>query len=198
MAIGAIAGGTSGLTIGLVIALVFVGGSYWFSDKLAITAARAQEVSEQEYPQYFATVRDLAQRANIPMPRLYVAPTPQPNAFATGRNPEHAAVCQRGLMQYLTWEEISGCSHTRSPTSGTGHPHQLGRRCHRDGHHVRRPDGDVGRDVRWGRNERDGGGIADLLMIFLAPVAATVIQLAVSRSREYEADALCGPAARDG
>jgi heat shock protein HtpX len=191
MAIGAIAGGTSGLTIGLVIALVTVGGSYWFSDKLAITAARAQEVSEQEYPQYFATVRDLAQRANIPMPRLYVAPNPQPNAFATGRNPEHAAVCvNEGLMQYLTWEEISGVlaheiSHVRNRdilTSSVAAAIAMGITF-------------AARMAMWGamfgggRNERDGGGIADLLMIFLAPVAATVIQLAVSRSREYEADA---------
>ena len=103
MAIGAIAGGQNGFVIGLLIALVFTGGSYWFSDKLAIASARAQEVTEAQFPQYYATMRDLTQRAGIPMPRLYVAPSPQPNAFATGRNPSHAAVCvNEGLMQYLT------------------------------------------------------------------------------------------------
>lgn len=193
MAIGAATGGRSGLTIGLVIAVVTVGGSYWFSDKLAIASARAKEVTEQEYPQYFATVRDLTQRANIPMPRLYVAPNPQPNAFATGRNPHHAAVCvNEGLMQYLTWEEISGVlaheiSHVRNRdilTSSVAAAIAMGITFAARMAMFGAMFGGGG-----GRNERDGGGIADLLMIFLAPVAATVIQLAISRSREFEADA---------
>ncbi|NLA37011.1 MAG: M48 family metalloprotease, partial [Actinobacteria bacterium] len=110
MAIGGIVGrGSGGVLVGLVIGLVMVGGSYWFSDKIAIASARAQEVQEHQFPQYFATVRDLSQRAQIPMPRLYVAPNPQPNAFATGRNPSNAAVCiNEGLTHYLTWDEISG------------------------------------------------------------------------------------------
>ncbi len=191
MAIGAIAGGQNGLVIGLLIALVFTGGSYWFSDKLAIASARAQEVTEAQFPQYYATMRDLTQRAGIPMPRLYVAPSPQPNAFATGRNPSHAAVCvNEGLMQYLTWEEISGVlaheiSHVRNRDILTSSVAAA----------IAMAITFAARMAMWGamfgggRDERDGGGIGDLLMIFLAPVAATVIQLAVSRSREYEADA---------
>ena len=88
---GAIFGG-NGAIIGLVIGLVFVGASYWFSDTIAIKAARARPVTEQEMPDYYATVRELTQRAEMPMPKLYVSPSPQPNAFATGRNPHHAAV----------------------------------------------------------------------------------------------------------
>ena len=191
MAIGAIAGGQNGLVFGLVIALVLTGGSYWFSDKLAIASARAQEVTEAQFPQYYATMRDLTQRAGIPMPRLYVAPSPQPNAFATGRNPSHAAVCvNEGLMQYLTWEEISGVlaheiSHVRNRDILTSSVAAA----------IAMAITFAARMAMWGamfgggRDERDGGGIGDLLMIFLAPVAATVIQLAVSRSREYEADA---------
>ncbi len=191
MAIGAIAGGQNGLVIGLLIALVFTGGSYWFSDKLAIASARAQEVTEAQFPQYYATLRDLTQRAGIPMQRIYVAPSPQPNAFATGRNPSHAAVCvNEGLMQYLTWEEISGVlaheiSHVRNRDILTSSVAAA----------IAMAITFAARMAMWGamfgggRDERDGGGIGDLLMIFLAPVAATVIQLAVSRSREYEADA---------
>lgn len=192
MAIGAIVGGRSGLTFGLLIALVMVGGSYWFSDKLAIAAARAHEADERQYPQYYATVRDLTSRVGMPMPRLYVAPSPQPNAFATGRNPHNAAVCvNEGLMQMLTWDEVTGViahelSHVRNRdilTSSVAAAIAMGITF-------------AARMAMWGAllgggrgNDRDGGGVGELLMIFLAPVAATVIQLAVSRSREYEADA---------
>ncbi|HLF41069.1 MAG TPA: M48 family metalloprotease, partial [Acidimicrobiia bacterium] len=101
--------GGGGATIGLVIAFVFVGGSYWFSDKLAVAAARGQEVSEQEAPDLYAMVSGLAQQAGMPMPRLYVSPMEQPNAFATGRNPKHAAVCvTQGILQVLETEELRG------------------------------------------------------------------------------------------
>ena len=116
IAVGGAFGGQSGAAVGLAIGLVFVGGSYWFSDKLAIRSARAVEVSEQQMPRYHAIVRDLAQKADIPMPRLYVAPDAQPNAFATGRNPEHAAVCvNQGILDVLT----RACWPTRSATSAT-------------------------------------------------------------------------------
>ena len=188
---GAIGGSSSWLLIGLVFALASIGASYWFSDKLAITAARAQEVTEAQYPQYFATVRDLTARTGLPMPRLYVAPNPQPNAFATGRNPDHAAVCvNEGLMQMLTWEEISGVlaheiSHVRNRdilTTSVAAAIAMGITF-------------VARMAMWGallgggRNDREGGGIGDLFMIILAPIAATMLQLALSRNREFEADA---------
>lgn len=119
MGIGAFWGST-GLWIGTFIGLAMVGGSYWFSDKLAIASARAIEVSVQDMPQYHAVVAELCQRMSIPMPRLYVSDNPQPNAFATGRNPQHAAVCvTRGLLDNLDWPEIQGVlaheiSHVRN------------------------------------------------------------------------------------
>ena len=188
---GTIGGSSSWLLVGLVFALGSIGASYWFSDKLAIAAARAQEVSEAQYPQYFATVRDLTARTGLPMPRLYVAPNPQPNAFATGRNPQHAAVCvNEGLMQMLTWEEISGVlaheiSHVRNRdilTTSVAAAIAMGITF-------------VARMAMWGallgggRSDREGGGIGDLFMLILAPIAATMLQLALSRSREFEADA---------
>lgn len=192
MAVGGLVGrGRGGVAVGLVIGLAMVAGSYWFSDRIALASARAQPVSEAQFPQYYATVRELAQRARIPMPRLYVAPNPQPNAFATGRNPANAAVCiNEGLMHYLTWDEISGVlahelAHVRNRdilTSSVAAAIAMGVTF-------------AARMAAWGAmfggrgNDREGGGPADLLMVLLAPIAATVIQLAVSRSREFEADA---------
>ena len=107
--VGGAIGGSGGAALGMGIGLVFVGGSYWFSDKLAIRSARAVEVGEAQMPRYHAIVRDLCQRADMPMPRLYVSPDPQPNAFATGRSPAHAAVCvNQGILDVLTWEELQG------------------------------------------------------------------------------------------
>ena len=99
---GALIGGKTGLIIGLVIGLLFTGGSYWFSDTIAIKAARAAPVSEAQMPDYYAIVRDLTTRAGLPMPKLYVTPDAQPNAFATGRNPDHAAVAvTQGILRDL-------------------------------------------------------------------------------------------------
>src|ERR1700739_4441302 len=107
--VGALIGGRAGLIIGLLFALVFTGASYWFSDSIAIRAARAVPVSEEQMPDYYAVVRDLTTRAGLPMPRLYVTPDAQPNAFATGRNPGHAAVAvTQGILQICTWDEMRG------------------------------------------------------------------------------------------
>src|SRR5579875_1697925 len=112
--------GQTGLFVGLAIGLVFVGASYWFSDTVAIKAARAVPVSEVQMPQYYEIVRDLTTRAGMPMPRLYVSPSALPNAFATGRNPGHAAVAvTQGILQVCTWSELRGVlaheiSHVRN------------------------------------------------------------------------------------
>ena len=107
--IGGAFGQEAGLVLGLIFALVLTGGSYWFSDKLAIASARAQPVTAQDMPQYYEIMSDLCRRAQMPMPKLYVSPNPQPNAFATGRNPNNAAVCiTAGLTQAMGWDEVRG------------------------------------------------------------------------------------------
>lgn len=183
--------GRGGAVIGLVIGLVMVGGSYWFSDKLAIAAARAREVSAEEMPQYHAMVRELADRADMPMPRLYVSPSPQPNAFATGRNPQHAAVAvTEGILQVLDPDELRAVL-----------AHEISHVGNRDilissvAAAVAMGITFVARMAMWGAmfggggRDRDGGSVIGLLaMSVLAPVAAMVLQMALSRSRELEAD----------
>ena len=182
--------GRGGAVIGLAIGLLFVGGSYWFSDKIAIKAARAREVTEAEMPQYFAIVRDLALRAEMPMPKLYVSPEVQPNAFATGRNPDHAAVAvTEGILQVLDWDEMRGVL-----------AHELSHVGNRDiligsvAAAVAMGITFVARMAMWGAMFGGGGGDDDnnifgiLALSLLAPLAAGVLQMALSRSREYEAD----------
>ena len=185
--------GQGGLIIGLVLGLVFVGGSYWFSDKIAVRAAGAKPVSEQEAPKLYAIVRDLTQRADMPMPAIYIAPAAQPNAFATGRNEHHAAVAvTQGLLQVVDENELRGVL-----------AHEIS--------HVRNRDILIGsvaatvalaitflaRMAMWGAIFGGGGGDRDdnggnifglLAMAILAPLAAALLQAALSRSREYEAD----------
>jgi heat shock protein HtpX len=184
--------GQGGLIIALVIALLLVGGSYWFSDKMAVAAAGAKPVTEQEAPRLYAIVRELSSRDNVPMPRIYISPAAQPNAFATGRNPEHAVVAvTQGLMQALDDDEIRGVlAHEMS--------------------HVKNRDILIGsvaaglamiitfaaRMAMWGAiftggsRDNEGSNIFGILaMAILAPIAAALLQMALSRSREYQADA---------
>ncbi|MGE0727671.1 MAG: zinc metalloprotease HtpX [Acidimicrobiia bacterium] len=183
--------GRGGALIGLVLGLGVVGFSYWKSDILAIRAARAEPADEQRFPQYHATVRELCERAQLPMPRLYISPERQPNAFATGRNPNHAAVAiTYGLMEVCDWNEIRGVL-----------AHELA--------HIRNRDiliGSVAAAVAtgisfvaniamWGAMFGGGGDDEDrpnpivlLITAMLAPIAASLIQMAISRSREFEAD----------
>jgi heat shock protein HtpX len=183
--------GTGGLIIGLALGLLLVGGSYWFSDRLAIAAARAREVSPQEAPRLHSIVSDLTQRANLPMPRLYVSPAQQPNAFATGRNPSHSAVAvTEGLLQAMDDYELRGVL-----------AHELMHVKHRD-ILIGSVAAAVGMAITFiarmamfsaifggGRDDDRGNNpIALLAMALLAPIAAMVIQMAVSRSREFEAD----------
>src|SRR5438477_9183246 len=192
MFIGRAFGGQNGMFIALAFAAVMNFVSYFYSDKIALAMYRAQPVTREELPRAYAAVERLTQRVGIPMPKIYVIPTESPNAFATGRNPNHASVAvTHGILGLLNDEELEGVL-----------AHELG--------HVRNRDiliSSVAATVagavtyladmaRWGMifggYERDdnnrGGGLGAILMLFLAPVAAFLIQLAVSRSREYQAD----------
>jgi heat shock protein HtpX len=192
MLLGRAFGGERGMLLALGFAALLNFVSYFYSDKIALAMYRAKPVTREELPRAYQAVERLTQRAGLPMPKIYVIPTDSPNAFATGRNPKHASVAvTRGILNLLNDEELEGVL-----------AHELG--------HVRNRDilissiaatiagaitylAEIG---RWGlifggmdRDDRDGGGFGALLMLFLAPFAAMLIQLAVSRSREYEADA---------
>ena len=184
--------GRGGLFIGLVLGLVFVGGSYWFSDTIAIKSARAVPVTEAEMPEYYRIVRELTAAANMPMPKLYVTPDMQPNAFATGRSPDHAAVAvTRGILSILDWSELRGVL-----------AHEISHVGNRDiligsvAAAVAMGITFVARMAMWGAMFGGGGRdddnnanpLALLAFSLLAPIAAMVIQMALSRSREYEAD----------
>ena len=190
MAVGYLIGGGSGALIALIIAAATNLFSYWNADKLVLSMHGAQEVDEHSAPELVAIVRELAQRGGLPMPRVYLMDSPQPNAFATGRNPQHAAVCATtGLLNTLSRDEIAGVIG-----------HELG--------HVRNHDtltmtitatiagaismlAQFGMFFRGGNRDNSGLGIVgSVLMLILAPLAAMVVQMAISRSREYAADNL--------
>jgi heat shock protein HtpX len=194
MFIGRAFGGQNGMMLALVFAAVMNFVSYFYSDKIALAMYRAQPVTREQLPRAYQTLERLTQKIGIPMPKIYVIPSDSPNAFATGRNPSHASVAvTEGILNLLTDEELEGVL-----------AHELG--------HVNNRDiliSSVAATIagaitmlasmgRWamifggmgGRDNRDrGGGLAALFMLILAPIAASLIQLAVSRSREYQADA---------
>jgi len=188
-------GGRNGMVLAFVLSVVFNFGTYFFSDKLALSMYRAQPVTREQLPRVYNVVERLSAKQGLPMPKIYVIPNESPNAFATGRNPKHASVAvTHGILDLLDDEELEGVL-----------AHELG--------HVRNRDiltssiaatlagaiTMVARMGYWaslfgaygGRDDRNrgGGGFTGLLMLIVAPIAATLIQLAISRSREYEADA---------
>jgi heat shock protein HtpX len=188
-------GGRQGLYIGLGIAVVMNFGSYFFSDKIALATYHAQPLSETENPEIYhrvaPIVQGLAHRMNLPMPKLYLIPEPSPNAFATGRNPSHASVAfTTGILQLMNDNEIEGVV-----------AHELGHVLHRD-ILISSVAATLAAAITFlarmsffmgGAGSRDddnrGNAFAGLFMMILAPIAAMVIQMAISRSREYDADA---------
>lgn len=190
---GGMMGGRGGLQIGLAIAVVMNFVAYFFSDKIALKSSGAQPVTRDQLPRLYQVMEGLAAKANIPVPKLYVVPDLAPNAFATGRNPKHASVAvTQGLLQLMTDEELEGViahelSHVRNYDILTSsiaatiagaitYMAQMGKWAMLFG--------------GYGRNseDREGGGFSALLMIFLAPFAALLLQLFLSRTREYSAD----------
>jgi heat shock protein HtpX len=191
MLIGGLFGGKQGVVIAFVFAMIMNFGSYWFSDKIVLSMYRAQEVSERDAPDLYSLVKNLTLRAGMPMPRVYIVPGDTPNAFATGRNESHAAVAvTEGLLRILERDELEGVL-----------AHELT--------HIKNKDMLIGSIAatlagavmmlasmaKWaalfgvGGDDEDGGGIIGLiLMAILAPIAAMMIQMGISRSREYMAD----------
>ncbi len=192
--VGRIIGGFSGMIFAFIIALVMNFGTYWYSDKIVLRMYRAREVSPQEAPELHRIVENLARAAGIPKPRVYIVPTATPNAFATGRDPKHAAVAvTNGILSLLNWEELEGVI-----------AHELA--------HIKNRDtlistiaatiaGVITMIASWARwaaifggfggrdRDRDSGElIGYLFLAILAPIAAMIIQLAISRAREYGAD----------
>ena len=188
LGLGAAFGGPRGMTLALVVAILMNGTAYFFSDKIALMSSGAQPISGEEAPRLYAVMERLAAKANLPMPKLYLIPQAAPNAFATGRNPSHASVAvTQGLMELMDDEELEGVI-----------AHELS--------HVRNYDiltssiaATIAGAITWiarmgfwfggGGDRERSGGIAGLLMLILAPFAALLLQLGISRQREYQADA---------
>ena len=192
--IGQAFGGRGGMTIALIIAILMNGTAYFFSDKIALKSSGAQPISREQSPRLYAVMERLAAKANLPVPKLYMIPEAAPNAFATGRNPHHASVAvTQGLMELMNDDELEGVI-----------AHELS--------HVRNYDiltssiaATIAGAITWvasmgrwamifggwgGRDDdREGGGLAAIVMLIVAPIAAALLQLGISRQREYQADA---------
>ncbi|MFZ0038655.1 MAG: zinc metalloprotease HtpX [Candidatus Acidiferrales bacterium] len=192
--LGAALGGRGGITIALIFAIIMNGGAYFFSDKIALASSGAKPITREQAPRLYAVMERLAAKANLPVPKLYLIPEAAPNAFATGRNPHHASVAvTEGLLQLMNDDELEGVI-----------AHELS--------HVRNYDiltssiaatlagaiSYIGYMGRWGMifggygsrdNNRGGGGLETLLLLIAAPFAALLLQLGLSRTREYQADA---------
>jgi heat shock protein HtpX len=178
--------GTNGAIIALILAVVFNFSMYWFSDKIAIATTRSKPVTDQEMPDYYRIVRELTNEQRLPMPKLFVSEMQQPNAFATGRNPEHASVAvTRGILQILDERELRGVL-----------AHELSHVANRD-ILISSIAAAIGMSITFlarfafffGGDDEGGGNIFGLLLAWiLAPIAAMLIQMAVTRSREYQAD----------
>jgi len=204
MAIGSALGGRNGLMISLVFAGIMNFVGYWFSDKIALSMSGAKPVSESEAPDLYRMVRELCRRAELPLPRLYVIPSPTPNAFATGRNPQHSAVAvTSGIVNILNRDELEGVI-----------AHELAHIKNRDilissvAAMIAGAISQLAHMAQWAmmfggmqrdRDDEDSGGgglLGGLAMMIVGPVAAMLIQMAISRSREYQADAtgaaICG------
>jgi len=194
MLIGQYFGGRNGMTIALGLAVVMNAFAYFFSDKIALMSSGAKPVTREQLPRLYAVMERLAAKANLPVPKLYVVPEAAPNAFATGRNPRHASVAvTQGLLELMSDDELEGViahelSHVRNYdilissiaatiAGAVFHLSTMGRWA--------MIFGGYGGD----RDDRDGGGIAAILMLILAPIAAMLLQLGLSRQREYSADA---------
>jgi len=190
--LGQIVGGTVGLVIALGLAALLNFGSYWYSDKLVLSWYGAREVDAEQAPELYALVGELAEHARMPMPRVYVVPSETPNAFATGRGPQHAAVAATtGLLEILERDELAGVL-----------AHELSHVRHRDtlisaiAATIAGAIAMLANMAQWalifgmgrGEDEEGGGMLGALAMMIIAPIAASLIQLAVSRSREYSAD----------
>jgi heat shock protein HtpX len=188
---GNVFGGTSGMTFALIFALAMNAFTYWFSDKIVLKIYRAQEVSRADAPELYEIVRRLTQKAGLPMPKIYIINQPQPNAFATGRNPKHSAVAvTTGIMRTLSVDELEGVIG-----------HELSHIKNRDiliGTIAATIAGAIGylaHMAQWamifggGDDEEGGNPIVMILMMIVASVAAMLIQMAISRSREFAADA---------
>jgi heat shock protein HtpX len=185
--VGGLFGGARGMTFALIIAIAMNGGAYFFSDKIALKSSGAIPITREQSPRLYAVMERLSSKANLPMPKLFMIPQAAPNAFATGRNPSHASVAvTQGLMELMNDDELEGVI-----------AHELS--------HVRNYDiltssiaATLAGAITWaarmgmftgGGRDRRGGGLAGLLAIFLAPLGALILQMGISRQREYQADA---------